>query len=162
MGLALVGGLFFSLQNCQYSDICAQETPDTPKLVVKFYDAQSPGSVKIAEDFNLREISDTAFYFDEPLRDSIFKVPLQTNQKETLFEVVYFQDDENKIQKDTIKISYEPEKEYISRACGFKVTYTDLEAEINSAHPGWIQQIEIADTTKTIKNETEAHLYIFY
>lgn len=150
------------IQSCQYNDICPGDTPGTPRLLIQFFDNQRPGLIKPVEGFNAKVVGDTAYYFAAPINDSVAALPLRTDRKKTTYELVLHQDDSTRIKRDTITFTYTPEDAFISRACGFKSVFTNLGVEWTPTQNGWIGNRRIADTTKQIKNERKASLYIYH
>lgn len=149
------------LASCQHNDICTAESPSTPKIVIRFYDINRLSALKTVKGLNVREIHSDKFYFEEPVTDSMIALPLRTNAHTTTYELIINLDDSVNIRKDTIKLTYATEEEYISRACGFRDIFTDVKAE-GTAADSWIKDIRFVDTTKTVKDEKNAHLYIYH
>lgn len=62
--------------------------------------------------------------------------------------------------KDIIEITYNSEFDYVSRACGYKSIFTNLNLTSEIDSDPWIANIEIVETT--IENENTTHIRIFY
>ena len=161
--LFLIIGILFLLTSCQHNDICTENQPSTPRLVIKFYDYDFPTHLKAVEDFNAKEINSTDFYFENNKNDTIVQIPLQTSENQTIYEFVIHKDQEEEEEKSQqIKFNYNTEEIYINRPCGFKNTFDNLEAELieeNTDH--WIKEIEIPHEN-TIDDENTTHLYIYH
>lgn len=153
------------LSSCQYNDICTDNDPTTPRLVIKFYDAQKPGKLKPVEGFNAKEKNADKFYFKEAITDTIVKLPLQTGVNSVEYELVIFQNqDIDSIpaeQSGFIKFTYTPEDVYISRPCGFRNIFKDFDAQRIASASTWIEKIEIPHENQ-IDNEKITHLYIYH
>lgn len=152
---------FFILTSCQHNDVCAENEPTTPRLVIEFYNADQPSQTKPVNSFNARALNAEEFYFkDQPITDTIVALPLRTDQHSTTYEFVIGQADSLTQLKDTIKLSYTPEETYINRACGFREKFNTLKAKTESNNH-WINTIKVPDSTN-ISNEKTTHLYIYH
>lgn len=154
--------VLYTLQSCQYNDICTAEVPSTPKLRIEFHDQERPGLLKAAENFNVRALGDTAYYFSAPINDTTVAIPLRTDKKETAYELIFHQGDSLQTKRDTLIFTYNTDEVFISRACGFKSIFTDFEVNYNPTSKGWIKNIQIADTTKRITDDKKAALFIYF
>lgn len=153
MGLSLI-------VSCERDDICAESTPTTPLLIIRFFDIDNPTEFKVPGNLAVIENgTTTGFLFNT---DSI-AIPLRTNIDETQFQFILNSDDtENGTQNtDLITFNYVRSDEYVSKACGFKVTYNALEPNETPENDGfWIQDIQTINPT--IEDETSAHIRIFH
>ena len=61
---------------------------------------------------------------------------------------------------DIIEISYTPQFQYVSRACGFKSIFTDLSISVDNDDDTWISSIDIIEST--VENENTVHVHIFH
>ena len=153
-------------QSCEKDDICAESTPTTPRLIVRFYDTNSPDQTKPVTDllvYGVNEL-DQVVFFDNMFHsttDSI-AIPLRTDSNIT--RLVFHRDlDLSDFQTgnlDVISTNYTKNDIYVSRACGYKNIYNDLAATIESDTDNWIINVEIINTT--VENETSAHVKIFH
>ena len=153
-----VSALFAS---CERDDICAESTPTTPLLIIRFYDADNPTEFKAVTNLGVVEDGDTnGLLFNT---DSI-AIPLRTEIDETRFQFVInatAADEDNPTNEDIINFNYTRTEDYISKACGFRVTYDGLQEARAAQDDGfWIQDLIISNTT--IDNETAAHIRIFH
>lgn len=158
----IVLSLLFS--SCQYNDICTEDTPVTPKLVIKFYDAQKPSRLKPVEKFNVKAKDSDKFYFKEAITDTLVKLPLKTGTNLTEYQLVIFQNDSTRAeQSNIVEFTYTPEDVYISRPCGFRNIFTDFDYRLieTDSTSTWIQKIEIPHENQIV-NEQAAHLYIYH
>tara|TARA_B110000908_G_C10154486_1_gene402970 strand:+ start:398 stop:865 length:468 start_codon:yes stop_codon:yes gene_type:complete len=147
--------LFFLivLSACEKDDFCIQN-PVTSKLIIRFYDDTNRETKKRVQDLSIfSDInSDTIPRYKIVNTDSI-AIPLNSNALET----VYNFSKGNIINKFTIK--YDIEEVYISRSCGYKVVFKNV--EFSSASGSWIT----AFTPTTIINlddQSKAHVQIFH
>jgi len=160
-GLTLIGCIV-ALASCQHNDICIEDQPSTPKLVIKFFDASHPGLTKPVTSFNAKALNSTEFYFEKPVTDTVIAIPLRTYEDFTTYSFLTYQDSLT-FNSDTIKFTYTPEDIYISRACGYRDIFTNINATVkpeNNAN-NWIKAIEIQQPN-AIKNEDDVHLFIYH
>ncbi len=69
-------------------------------------------------------------------------------------------DDPETSNKDIIEITYNSEFIYVSRACGYKSLFTNLNLTSEIDSDLWIANIEVVETT--IENEYTTHVHIFH
>jgi len=135
---------------CEKDDICLE--PATPKLVIRFYDAANPDVLKAVTDLQVVAIGvqDTVKYI---AKDSI-AIPLDVNNDHCQFKLI------SSSNPDVINFSYQRENVFISKICGYKTYFHQLEAELQTDSDNWIQQIDIINHSVTI--DTSAHVKIFH
>ncbi len=173
-----------TLQNCERDDICAETTATTPRLLIEFYDASNTDDLKsvlrltaygdgLVVDENGMEIepivaSDATLLFNE--NSNAVDLPLligtqgdRTTIRFVLEKFTNFRIDDDpatESNRDIIEISYKPEFIYVSRACGYKSIFNDLDIDIVPDGDAWISNIIIDETT--IENENTVHVRIFH
>jgi antitoxin component YwqK of YwqJK toxin-antitoxin module len=146
--LILLFILCFTFVNCEKDDICIDTT--TPKLIIVFYNDTIPGVKKTVTSLTVWAEDNENIYENKSL-DSI-AIPLDLNQNRTTYIL------DNKTSKDTIAFTYDRKDIFVSRSCGYKTTFENLQIESRSAN--WIKNDTIKNTT--IDNETAVHLTIFH
>ena len=152
--------LFLSLlfSACEKDDICL--LPTTPKLVLRFYDAANPTTVKKVERLYIwADGKDTISNYKNVSLDSV-SIPLNVNTTQTIYHFKMNTIDGNTANDitDIFTIDYTTTEEYVSRSCGFKTIFNNV--TITSTN-GWIQSYTPTSLT-TINNETNAHVKIFH
>lgn len=157
----LIISLGFLVSSCERDDICAESTPTTPLLVIDFFDADNPSEPKIPADLLIvEEGSDQGLTF----ASASISLPLRTDVDQTRFNFVLnfaSEDDDNPQNVDAVAFNYVRQEEYISKACGFRVTYQALQDQfLPLPDNAWIDNITILNTT--IEDETETHIRIFH
>lgn len=143
---------------CEKDDICL--LPNTPNLILRFYDSSNPTEVKSVDRLSVwADGKDTITSYTSATLDSIV-IPLNVNTSETVY---YFKMNstsgktaDNKYNKITIK--YTPEDVYVSRSCGYKTIFNDVSITSDN---GWVQSFT-PSTLITIDHETAAHVQIFH
>ena len=144
--LALVS-LFIS---CDKDDICTEAT--TPRLIIQFYNNIDRTEKKEVKDFYVwAKEQDSLPGFLGISTDSI-SIPLNTTEDFTnyLFS-------NNKV-VDAVDFTYSVEDMYVSRSCGYKGVFQEL--EIPNYTTEWIKEIEILNNN--VEDETETHINIYH
>ena len=135
------------ISSCEKDDICID--PVTPQLVIRFYDDVSPTEYK----------SRTSLYVWVEGMDSIYvnvstdSIALPLNPAEDFTTYLLSSDDI----VDEITINYSREEVFVSRSCGFKYNFNDI--NLTDVTNNWILSTEI--TNQTVENETE-HIKILH
>ena len=155
--------------SCERDDICASSTPTTPHLIILFYDVDNPEDPKAVRELTIRGLDEDGTELEDiPLTspyDSIsLPLRIRTGTVTSSFELEKDSDffdngdpltDSN---KDIINVTYTPEFQYVSQACGYKSIFTNLSISVEQDGNNWIRTNEILTTT--IENETQAHVII--
>ena len=152
---------------CEKDDICADGTPTTPRLIVKFYDATMPDETKTVANLAVYGLNDQnqAVFFDNITNTDSLAVPLRTDTNVT--QLVFHKDitDLSDLlvgNPDNVSISYNHEDKYVSRACGYKTIFELLSINIVTDTDNWILNAEINIDNSTIENEQAAHIKVFH
>ncbi|MEN8965520.1 MAG: DUF6452 family protein [Polaribacter sp.] len=149
--ILLVSVALFSA--CEKDDFCTQN-PVTPRLIIRFYDDTNRETTKRVQNLviNSEANSDTIARYNGVSTDSIV-IPLNPNALETVYN----------FSKDGVvnqfSINYDIQEEYVSRSCGYKIVYTNL--EFSSPTNTWFTDF----TPKTLLNlndQTTAHVQVFH
>ncbi len=164
ISLLAIGFISYS---CEKDDICADSTPDTPQLIIRFFDATNVEELKSVP--NLRVVAvrdeDLASLGDPVATDSI-AFPLRTQELTTRYLLINnsaTDDDGNETGTiDTLDITYTRSDVFVSRACGFRANFelTDVSSPDTERWIAADPAIEIVNTT--IENEFAAHVKIFH
>jgi len=131
--------------SCEKDDFCIKN-PVTPKLILRFYDANAVLDLKNVNRFSAIANSKTDSLFTNLAVDSI-SIPLNPLANQTIYtfkkDTVSGNNSNNQLA--TLTINYNIKEEYVSRSCGFKIVYSDLILSIDN---GWIFSI----TPETLVN----------
>lgn len=156
----------FGQSSCERDDICAEATPTTPLLVIDFFDANNPSEEKIPANLAIIEEGEEDLTKIRTFNESLIQIPLRTDVDQTVYRMVLnstaSEDSEDQPNIDVLTFNYSRTEEFVSKACGFRVTYDDL-LPINNEpldDGSWIQSIDIL--TSTIVNDTITHVRIFH
>ena len=154
--------VFFCLLNsCERDDICPGDTPVTPQLVIDFFDIENPTEALAPRNLGIiEEGAETGF----AISGTSILIPLRTNVDQTRYLFVLNSSDptdENPENTDLLVFDYTRTDNFISKACGFRVTYSGLQEQVFANDDGfWIENIEVVNPI--IDNENETHIRIFH
>ena len=133
--------------SCQKDDICID--PVTPNLIIRFYDNDDPTEYKsVSNLFVWAEDLDTIY---EGVSTDSIAIPLNPAQDFTIYHL-----SSGTIQDD-ITIDYTRNEVFVSRSCGYKYNFSDL--NLSGVTNNWILNTEI--TNQTVEDETE-HIKILH
>ena len=162
--------------SCEKDDICAETTPTTPELIIRFFDVAAVDETKNVTNLLAYVLDDDNF----PIgiqgefissRDSI-GIPLRTDMTSTRFVLHRdYEVDDNGTpddpsddfalgNPDVITVNYEPVEEYVSRACGFKTVFNNITFSVTLDGDNWIINSEIVNAN--VENENAAHVKVFH
>lgn len=180
--LILIVGL--TLCSCERDDICAEDTSTTPRLLVEFFD--------VLEQDNLKNVPNLTVYGEGLTED-----PEAANSKTLIFntssnavalpliigtegeevttrfvmerrtDLRLDEDASTSSNIDIIEITYIPEFEFVSRACGYKSVFTDLKVRIVPDSDNWIIAVTFPNNTNntdniTVANEDATHVNLLH
>lgn len=163
--IIIILSLTFLFSGCEKDDVCdPNSTQTTPKVVIEFYDAATTTET-VKNVTNLGVIAPnftTGFGFNGT---SKIKLPLKTFQDNSILNFIQNGSDTYTTNDnlDEITFNYTRKETYISRACGYKTTYT-----LDTTNPvvitpdasNWIQNIVVVQPN--IENENETHIKIYF
>ncbi len=141
---------FLAILSCEKDDICIEAT--TPSLIIRFYDNNIQTDLKKVLLDSVWSIDRNGIEQYKGVSIDSITIPLNLNENSTTYII------ENNSVKDTIKFNYDRDDVFVSRSCGYKTTFKNLQIESNSTN--WIKNININYTT--IENDTAAHITIFH
>ncbi len=159
-----IAALFYC---CEKDDICSAETQKTPlvKFAFRLSDSDNVKAVPFLQVGIKGAVSDSLLLPTTPTNSNEISLPLDTENNSTTF---YFIKNAGQVDKnmisiqniDTVEVVYTRRYDYVSRACGYKVTF---EALFNSQtefmdDDKWIEQIRVENST--IENSEEIHIII--
>ncbi|WP_111684232.1 DUF6452 family protein [Winogradskyella tangerina] len=163
------------LVSCERDDICAETTPTTPRLLIEFYDAGSPEDLKSVPRLTLYgeglatdpvEPSSSTLIFNSNSNSIELPLIVGPENETTTTRFILEQNSNLRIDEtgtsniDIIEITYTSEFQYVSRACGFKSIFTNLNLTVDDDTDNWISSIDIIEPT--VENENTVHVHIFH
>ncbi len=143
-----LSALFFS---CEKDDTCL--SPMTPKLILRFYDASDPGTIKSVANLSLIALPNNDTLINNEEKDSL-SIPLNVNKNDCKFILA------KGTNNDTISLSYVRKNIFVSKSCGYKTIFNDFQASIQSDNQNWMDYLKI--NTHKINIDTTAHVKIFH
>ncbi|HET7361564.1 MAG TPA: DUF6452 family protein [Salinimicrobium sp.] len=152
--------LFLVVSSCQKDDICPEGSETTPLLVIEFYDADDRETLKAVQNLSVYAVNlnDTLSLLGPVTVDRI-EIPLRTDTTNTNYRFVIEPDGEE-MNSDTISFFYSPTTEYLNRACGFKVNYSNLRLDLKEDGDNWIRTTDIP--INQIENDSTVHVEIYH
>lgn len=144
---------------CTADDICSEETQTTPNLVINFADNRISGVAKPLDSLKITNLDYDKVVWNAPA-DTI-RIPLSTETDRSTYAFTILKDDV--VYTNVYQLDYFRKEVYISRACGYKMTYTDLEAEAipnENNTPTWAKHITILNPI--VEDEKNAHITILH
>ncbi len=150
---------FLFFVSCEPDDICLSSTADTPKMILGFYDLNS-GNLKEVNNLKIQGKNSDEIYFYQTI-DSI-GIPLKNLEQLTIYSLTkdYNESSTSSGNSDQLYINYNYNYSYISRACGFIISYDLENLIIEKDTSNWILNTEIIKTN--ISNEENIHVKIFH
>ena len=173
----LVMLIFLMTTTCERDDICPEEVPTTPRLILEFFDVSNQENLKNVPSFFAQGVGNDFALPGFVGGSAINKVelPLKTDESSTSYRFVRdYQINDNGTPDDTsddfatgnediITISYNLENEYVSRACGFKTVYRNVLVTVDDTDTDrWIFLVESVDDNQSIEDETTTHFKFFH
>ena len=159
--------LLILFANCEKDDICVDGNPSL--LVIRFYDINDQTKLKsvtklrvkgLGNDFPLNTFADRSSAIDS------IGIPLKIDENKTGFSFILNSADADNKEKneigntDTLTFTYKRTEKFVSRACGFIISYNELAYTLSDDPEQWIKEIGIIN--RTINNQGVAHVKIFH
>ena len=142
---------FFILFSCEPDDLCLETYPDTPKLIIKFFDINSQESVLI-NNLTVEDTERNLVLFTGST-DSI-SIPLNYTKQQTVLNFIY------KTNHDKVYVNYNTNEAFVSKGCGFRMEYLLENIIVENDNENWICSLEILN--KNVVEELNHHVKIFF
>ncbi|MGB5554234.1 MAG: DUF6452 family protein [Flavobacteriaceae bacterium] len=132
-----------SFSACEKDDICVDG--DTPLMVIEFYDVNDTTLLKDVPSLTVNGFiaPDSVLTTIENTSANTVTLPLRVDNTSSTFIFSQRLTVNDSIQADTITFTYQRKEEFVSRACGFTVSYTELQSNIGQENDVWVQDILI-------------------
>lgn len=151
-----------SFSSCEKDDICTEET--TPRLVLEFYDISNPANLKTVLNLEIKGVGQTD---DLGTYNAVSKIalPLKIDGTSTKYSLILNSTSSTLDNEDFLEFDYTHQNVYVSRACGYKTTFTlnspngVIKTDALVPDTFWIQDINIQTTNITTENETHIKIY---
>lgn len=157
--------LGFSISSCEKDDICDENTSTTPRVIIEFYDFAQQSLVKNVSSLKVVGVGqvDSLAVFN-----AVSKIELPLNVADTItkYSLILNSSLPASANEDLLEFKYSKNTLYVSRACGFKITY-DLDedapvvdSDAASLDGKWIKDLDIITTN--IDDEKTTHVKIYF
>ena len=168
--------LGFASSSCEPDDICDPNTPTTPRMLIQFFNIESPSELKnvvnlkvIGENMTEGVILSPSATGDSKYTTSGNNILLPLNTEADFVKYKFIINYGNKnpllVNEDNLGFKYTRVSSYVSRACGFKTTF-DLDEQnpftLTDATPAdqmWIKYVIVNQRNITFENETIVKIY---
>ena len=153
--LALATLLVYS--SCEKDDVCVEN--DSVYVNLVFYDVEDGSTAKSVSGFSLLDLNgDIVRNYDNTTVGSIALVlPTSQSSYDLILQKRTEVDGLTINTNDTLNFNYTPKATYVSRACGYIRTYTDLSIDSTS---NWISGVIV--NTPEINSNNEEHVAILH
>lgn len=153
--LALATLLVYS--SCEKDDVCVEN--DSVYVNLVFYDVEDGSTAKSVSGFSLLDLNgDIVRNYDNTTVASIALVlPTSQSSYDLILQKRTEVDGLTINTNDTLNFNYTPKATYVSRACGYIRTYTDLSIDSTS---NWISEVIV--NTPEINSNNEEHVAILH
>jgi hypothetical protein len=155
--------------SCERDDICAESTSTTPHLIIRFYDINNQTTLKNARNLTVTGEGSADEIISNKTVDSIV-LPLKFDSENTINTTRFILEKNTDYRLDTnpltnsnvdiIDVKYTPQFVFVSRACGYKAIFADLQISRDADDDNWIINTEVINPT--IENENAAHINIYH
>ena len=142
---------FFILFSCEPDDLCLETYPDTPKLIIKFFDNVSQEST-IINNLMIEDI-DRNLVLYTGTTDSI-SIPLNNRKQQTSLNFIY------NTNYDKVYVNYDTNEVFISKGCGYRMEYLLENIIVENDNENWISSLEISN--QNVVEESNHHVKIFF
>ena len=148
---------------CEKDDICLDGTPGTPRLIIRFFDADNVENLKPTGALLVNKVEDST---DVYIRKNIFgtdsiSIPLNTKNNITELKFYNYRGFENE-NIDTLSFHYDRYDIYLNRACGFKGQFILKHDALSGyeSNESWVKSYKIIKDS--ILDEKSMHLAIYH
>jgi len=159
--------------SCERDDICSENTLTTPSLVIRFYNVDDQEQTKQVRLLTVNGVDSEGNVLKNIVTststDSIV-LPLRfqnegviTTSRFQLTKDSDFDTDTNPntfSNTDVIEVSYTPQFIYVSRACGYKSIFNNLQNTLIIDSDNWIFGYNIINST--LESEKAAHIILYH
>lgn len=169
----LIYTLFFIFLGCEKDDICDESENTTPLLTIEFYDRVNTSVLKNAQDLRIQAIDkDEPINFNPDLlgtptttiTNNKISIPLKSFEEQTTYRFIFNANNEDISNEDILTFNYTTQDIFMSRGCGFKTVYRNLQPVLLTNPQGdnvfWIDQILL--TNINVTNTNDVHIKIYF
>ena len=153
--------------SCEKDDICPEDTPTTPSLIVEFRDFTLIDNTKSVTGLRIEDFDNSTHVLGDHSSTSEVQMilPLKTDALETKYKVYRDYVDTDGVitgNPDVITITYETKEVYVSRACGYKIIFENVLLTITpeTTSDNWMLFAAPENDNQSVINEDEIHYTI--
>ena len=152
-----------TVASCEKDDICVEG--NTPLMVIEFFDINNRDTPKNVTALRVVGEGQTVTVNTVADRTALNKIniPLKTIEDSTSYLLISNSADNDDVETgniDIVNFNFARVEDFKSRACGFIVTYEELDAVLQTDTDNWIQEIEIIRAQ--IINSDSTHVKIYH
>jgi hypothetical protein len=164
--------------SCERDDICPEDVPTTPRLILEFFDVSNQENNKNVPNLRVQGLGNSSpvLGFEGGSTENKVELPLKTDDSATSFSFIRdfainnngtpddTSDDFVTGNEDIITVNYITENVYVSRACGFKTIYRAVSVEFGDEDIAdrWIRIVQPVNDNQSIEDETTTHFKFFH
>ncbi|SEQ37905.1 hypothetical protein SAMN05421824_1492 [Hyunsoonleella jejuensis] len=161
--------------SCERDDLCPETTQTTARLVMEAFDVSLPDDSKNIFGLRIEGIDDEGNgigVLDDynVVTSSNLVLPLRTDEDVTKYKLHrdYTEDDDgnpNGGNEDIITITYIREEVFVSRACGYRTIFNNVQIRVDVEDlddDEWIRSIQTENDNQVVENEAEAHFILLH
>jgi Family of unknown function (DUF6452) len=154
--------LILAIGGCTKDDLCGEDTPTTPLMVIEFRDINDRMSAKAVQNLQILVNNIDSTVVKNSVNDTIVSIPLDTEQNFSSFIFTIKEPNEAERNTDIVTVAYIRDELYVNRACAYKIIYNQLVLNITEEpiNENWILDSQILNPV--IENENNAHITIFH
>lgn len=151
--------------SCERDDICSQDTPTTPSVIIEFRDNSLNNNPKNVSRLRVEDFNNSTRVLESynVVTEDQMILPLKTDTNETKYRVYRdYANNDGTItgNEDIITIQYSNTQVYVSRACGYKNTFENVEIIIEDDLDNWMLFAAPENDNQSVTNEDETHFTI--
>ena len=149
--------------NCEKDDICSENTPTTPRLIMQFYSIDNSTIEKEVSSLlvTANNGQDTLDIFTAT---SKIELPLRTAADLTQYAFTINSNSTAFDNTDVLTFNYTRDDIFVSRACGYKSVFmldpTTPFVQDNGPDLQWMQNVTVEQSN--ILNEDEVHISVLF
>lgn len=163
-GFSILLLTLLTVASCEKDDICVEG--NTPLMVIEFFDINNRDTPKNVTALRVVGEGQTVTVNTVADRTALNKIniPLKTIEDSTSYLLISNSaDNDDDVETgniDIVNFNFARVEDFKSRACGFIVTYEELDAVLQTDTDNWIQEIEIIRAQ--IINSDSTHVKIYH
>ncbi len=157
--------IVFAFKGCTKDDICPEGTATTANLLISFSDIANPLNSKEVTVLSVITNNTDSIAVINLATTAAIEIPLNTNSDTTkyLFKQSTLSESGTVLSEniDRVMFIYQRQNGYVTRACGFKTEFFNLETNLEpEGNENWIKEIIVK--RDTVNDENSAHITMLH